>query len=425
LVTTSAIEVAAGLGLVLAPALVTGLLLGEELVAPASVVVARVAGIALIAIGATCWLARASAGMGGRTDVIAGLFIYNTAVPVVLVHAAMVLGMRGVGLWPAVILHTVLAFWCIGCLRSRRSSSKHHGVVRWVLLLGAATAPGTLTAQLLQPRDIDSLPSRPADHRIAYGADSLQFADLRLPEGAGPFPVAIVIHGGCWVSHFATLRSTAALADALRDSGIATWNVEYRRLDHPGGGWPGTFLDVAAAADYLPELARRFPLDLERVVAVGHSAGGHLALWLGGRSRLPPSSALYRPNPLRLTGAVSLGGPGDLADFTTYARSICGRPVIEELMGGPPAAVPERYAQGSPRELLPLGTPQSLIVGEHDPVVPAAARDRYVAAALAGGERVEAVSVPEAGHFEVIAPTSPAWATVRDRILSAFGRQRR
>lgn len=158
-------------------------------------------------------------------------------------------------------------------------------------LIGVTSLAAVLAGQGLRPADVNALPSRPADARVTYGADPLQFGDLRLPSGKGPFPVAVVIHGGCWVSTFATLQNTAAMADALRDAGIATWNVEYRRLDNPGGGWPGTFTDVGIAADHVRVLAKTYPLDLSRVLAVGHSAGGHLALWLAGRSAAPPSSS--------------------------------------------------------------------------------------------------------------------------------------
>jgi acetyl esterase/lipase len=184
-----------------------------------------------------------------------------------------------------------------------------------------------------------------------------------------------VIHGGCWVSTFAALENTAAVADALRDLGIATWNVEYRRLDQEGGGWPGTFADVAAATDYLPILAKKYPLDLSRVVAVGHSAGAHLTLWLAARSRLPARSVLFRESPQRLKAAVAIGGPGDLRNFTTYERDVCHGPVIERLLGGTPESVPERYAQASPIELLPFGVPQVLIIGSEDGAVPPNARN--------------------------------------------------
>lgn len=294
-----------------------------------------------------------------------------------------------------------------------------HRARRLLCLSLLALLPWTAadSAQRLRPRDVDALPSRPAESRIAYGTDPLNYGDLRLPRGDGPFPVVIVVHGGCWVSRFATLQNTAALSDALRDAGVATWNVEYRRLDQPGGGWPGTFLDVAAAADHVRVLAKQHPLDLNRVVAVGHSAGGHLALWLAARPRLDAGSELRRENPLKLAGAVALGGPGDLRDFTMYDESICGSSVVEQLLGGPPESVPRRYAQASPAELLPFGTQQVLIVGEQDGVMPPASRDRYVAAARKAGDKIDLVVIPDAGHFEVIAPTTSAWPIVRDRVL--------
>lgn len=277
------------------------------------------------------------------------------------------------------------------------------------LLLLVSAVP-TASQGRMRPRDIDALPSRKADARLTYGANPLNYGDLRLPKGAGPFPLAIIIHGGCWISTFATLQNTAALANALSDAGVATWNVEYRRLDNPGGGWPGTLLDVAAAADHVREIAKKYPIDASRAVAVGHSAGAHLALWLAARHRLPADSELRRgaAEPLKLAAAVALGGPGDLRDFTTYASSVCGSPVIEQLLGGPPVKVPARYAQASPAELLPLGTKQLLIVGGNDGVMPARSRDSYVAAARKAGDDVELVVIPEAAHFEVIAPKTEA-----------------
>lgn len=294
-----------------------------------------------------------------------------------------------------------------------RASSR---LVLTVCLLAGLTFSAS-QAQRLRPRDIDALPSKPADTKIPYGRGDLQFGELRLPKGSGPFPVALVIHGGCWVSKFATLQNTAALADALRDAGIATWNIEYRRLDNPGGGWPGTFTDIGEATDFLREIAKAHPLDLARVVTIGHSAGGHLALWTAARSRLPKGSPLWRENPLPLRAAIALGGPGDLRGFQAYAQQICGAEnVIDKLMGGAPDAVKERYAQASPVELLPLGVRQVLIVGADDGVMPVNARESYEAAARKAGDTVEVIVVP-GGHFEVIAPTSTAWPTVRDTVV--------
>ncbi len=138
-------------------------------------------------------------------------------------------------------------------------------------------------------RDILTRPAPPVDHRLSYGTDEFQFGDLRLPKGAGPHPVAIVIHGGCWMSEYG-LSYMGHLSAALTEAGVATWCVEYRRVGNQGGGWPGTFEDVARAADHLRKIAKTYPLDLNQVIAVGHSAGGHLALWLAARKLLPKDS---------------------------------------------------------------------------------------------------------------------------------------
>ena len=154
-----------------------------------------------------------------------------------------------------------------------------------------------------------------------------------------------------------------------------------------------------------------------RFLTVGHSAGAHLALWAAAHAKLPKTSPLYRASPLPLRAAIALGGPGDLKNFYEYAARICGSNVIDSLMGGAPSAVADRYAQGSPYELLPLKVRQVLIVGVQDGVMPPPAREAYAAAATKAGDRVEIVEVP-GGHFEVIAPTSAAWPTVRDMIVS-------
>ena len=159
---------------------------------------------------------------------------------------------------------------------------------------------------LMSDYGISVLEKAPRGEKFSYGEDPLQFGELYLPAGDGPFPVVVLIHGGCWLAEFdqAHLRS---LAVAARDSGFAVWNVEYRRVGNPGGGWPGTFLDVAAGTDYLRELARQHPLDLEQVVPVGHSAGGHLALWLAMRSQL---TAKERRIPCRSASAQGGAGAG-------------------------------------------------------------------------------------------------------------------
>jgi acetyl esterase/lipase len=301
-------------------------------------------------------------------------------------------------------------------------SSRVPLTLRAAALALLAAAPAS-AQRMLRPADIDALPSKPADARIAYGPDSMQFGDLRLPPGDGPFPVAIVIHGGCWVERYASVRNSSAIADALRDAGVATWNVEYRRADSRGGGWPNTFIDVAMAAEHLREVAKAHPLDLTRVVTVGHSAGGHLALWLAALPRVPASSPVARANPLPIHGVVGLASIADLRGYRAIEKDMCGE-VVDALMGGAPDAVPERFAAGSPAELLPTGVPQVQVVGTLDRVMPPAARDDWAAKVRASGDAIDLVVLEGLGHHEVMSPRTAAFPAIRDAVLR-FARPKR
>ncbi len=264
------------------------------------------------------------------------------------------------------------------------------------------------------PADITALHSKPADVRIPYGKDPMQFGDLRLPKKSGMHPVAIVIHGGCWVTKFADINNIAAFADALRDEGIATWSIEYRILGDKGGGWPGTFQDIAAAVDLLPRIAKKYSLDLSNVIVIGQSAGGHFALWVAGRHNLPPTSVLYKKNPLAVRGVISLGGVPDLLAFREQAKKICDSgDVIDELVGeGTITNYTKDFKEASPSELLPLGTKQILIYGEDDASVPVKFGDDYKKMALSKGDNVTVITVKYAGHHEYIVPNSVTWPVV-------------
>jgi acetyl esterase/lipase len=266
--------------------------------------------------------------------------------------------------------------------------------------------------KLLTVDDNVRLPSVPADHRLPYGSDPAQFGDLYLPSRPGPHPVVILLHGGCWRDQYG-LEPLGQLCVALAGEGLAIWNVEYRRLGN-GGGWPATFIDVATAADALRDIARQYALDLARVVAVGHSAGGHLALWLAGRHRLPLDSPLYAAAPLALRGAVALAAVPDLIEGVR--RALC-RGAISDLVGGRPEVVPERYRQASPLALLPLGVPQWHIAGRDDPTVPVDYLEQYVAVA-AQQDDVRLDILAATGHFEPVVANTPAWATVRQAVLT-------
>jgi len=254
--------------------------------------------------------------------------------------------------------------------------------------------------------------------RITYGGAQQQFGELRVPPGPGPHPVLVLIHGGCWHRSF-DLQYFSHLADALtRETGAATWNIEYRRLGDPGGGWPGSFLDVANATDQIRALAERHHLDVDRVVAVGHSAGGQLALWLAARDQLVPGSAPYRPNPLKLRGVVGLAA---ITDLVAYSRPQGGcNAAVGELLGGPPERQLARYQQASPRELLPLGVPQWLIQGVGDPIVPLASVRAYASAAKDAGDTVTVEEIAGAGHFEPALPGTSAWPALLAAVRAAL-----
>lgn len=268
-----------------------------------------------------------------------------------------------------------------------------------VLFLAMAMG-GCRTAQHMTTPILDLTPP-PADARIAYGEAPQQFGDLRVPQGPGPYPVAIVIHGGYWRSAYG-LEHIGHLCAALTRAGVATWSLEYRRIGDPGGGWPACGDDVLRGAEYLQPLARRYPLDLARVVAVGHSAGGQLALWLAAQHKVA------------LRGVVSLAGVTDLRRAWELGLS---RGVVLELMGGTPQEQPERYRRASPIELLPFGVPQRLVHGISDDTVPIEMSRRFQAAAAVAGDDTRLIELTDAGHFDLIDPRTKAWARVQSTVL--------
>jgi len=233
--------------------------------------------------------------------------------------------------------------------------------------------------------------------RHRYGSHFHQFGDLLVPEGAGPFPVAVVLHGGFWREQF----SLDLMDDHTRDlsrRGFAAWNVEYRRVGEvSGGGYPVTLEDVAAAVDALAGFDA--PLDLDRVVAIGHSAGGHLALWAAGREDAA----------VRLAGVVSQAGVSDLREAD---RLGLGDGAAAELMGGHAGELPDAYAEASPIERLPLRVPALLVHGEDDDRVPASMSSAYAEAARTADDEVEVILRPGEDHFVHLDIDGGAWADV-------------
>jgi acetyl esterase/lipase len=234
---------------------------------------------------------------------------------------------------------------------------------------------------------LTDLPPPAADVRLAYGREPKQFGDLRLPAVDRPLPLAIVVHGGSWKAIY-NLIHTGHLCEALGEARIATWNVEYRSVGDPGGAWPGAGDDVAAAVEFVDELVAEYPLDAQRIVLVGHSAGGQLALWAAKRAKLPVV-ALAAVSDLR-ESATRVGREGDVARF----------------LGGMPDEADERYRKASPREVLPLGVRQILVHGTADEDVPYAQSASYADAA---GDDAELITLEGAGHFEPIDPQAREW----------------
>jgi len=277
-----------------------------------------------------------------------------------------------------------------------------------------------LPAPLLTWVDLTSRPRPRPDATITYGPDHLQKVDLWLPAGSGPLPVVLMVHGGCWQTSIADRSLMDWVAGDLCDNGVAVWNIDYRGVDRAGGGYPGTFLDAAAAADLLAAEAERFRLDVGRLVAVGHSAGGHLALWLAARGQLPTTSALHRTNPLPIAHVISLGGLPDLDATAASPDNGCGTAVVARLTGAPSPGRPDVFADTSVPRLLPIGAVQQLVNGREDRIVPFRLATDYLARAIAAGDQAVLHTVEATGHVELIAPGTAAWITARRLILSAL-----
>lgn len=248
--------------------------------------------------------------------------------------------------------------------------------------------------------------------KIQYGEDPLQFGNLIMPTSSSKSPLVMIIHGGCWSNSYDYTLMDDMAAD-LAKRGYATWNIEFRRIEDEGGGWPGTFVDVANAFKHLTQMAKEYPFDINNIIVTGHSSGGHLALMLGAQPQLKANSQIKVNDLPNIKGIVSLAGITDLSTFIT--PDWCGSNILK-LVGGNPDEYPDRYLEGSPISYLPLGIPHKLINGINDKRVSIDHITPYSVRAEEVGDSFELLSVPDAGHFEVIEPGSVAWKT----ILGAF-----
>jgi len=280
----------------------------------------------------------------------------------------------------------------------------------WLVALMSAFFAQAAMAEPATVQDYMNQPQAKADVRIAYGPEPAQVVELFLPKGRGPHPVVVLIHGGCYLAEYQGLAQTSGIAADLARRGYAVWNVEYRKLGEAGAGYPGTFLDVADAVDRIRAEAPKHRLDARRVLAVGHSAGGHLALWAAARSRLPKTSPLWRADPLKIRAVVSLGGIGDLQGQADIFAGACGPEPIPRIIGLADRA--DAYADTSPAELLPSGARVVMISGDLDHVMPPPTGQAYAERARKAGDRAEAVAIPGASHFDVVIPTTEAWKIV-------------
>lgn len=272
--------------------------------------------------------------------------------------------------------------------------------------------------------DILSRPAPTPDHRVTYGSELWQFGDLWIPETAhhAHLPLVVFFHGGWWKSEY-DLGYAGHLCRALKNAGIATWSVEYRRVGETGGGWPNTFLDAAAGLDFVKKLADRWPLDVSRVISMGHSAGGHLAFWAAGRRQISPLSEIFKPPQVSLIGAVALAGAVDLrltielSGDSTFAHD---KEEVYALLGGKPSEVPERYGSANPGDLLAFGIPQILVQGTADDQIPPQLPSRWAELSRRMGDSVVTSIIPDADHFDVVDPESHAWATVLHLVRKAL-----
>jgi acetyl esterase/lipase len=261
------------------------------------------------------------------------------------------------------------------------------------------------------------LPVLPADHRIPYGPDPAQFGDLWLPANASAsrLPLVVFFHGGWWKSEY-DLGYAGYLCQALKRAGFAVWSVEYRRLGATGGGWPETFQDASAGFEFIATLAKRYPLDLARVITMGHSAGGHLAFWIAGRFHLTEGNLLVRTGlHAAPSGALSLAGAVDLRNAIQLSSTPGFEHVrdrIRTFMGGLPAEQPRRYRDGDPGELRPLPVRQILIQGLNDDQIPPDLPLQWLKVANTDGTAASLTIIPDADHFDVVDPRSAAWPKV-------------
>jgi acetyl esterase/lipase len=294
-----------------------------------------------------------------------------------------------------------------------------------VLLLAAACTPAPAPATsateeapaAVQPNnatygtDANLAASKP-DAILRYADHPRGFAELRLPKGRGPFPLAVIYHGGCWKTGIASQAYMAPLATRWQQQGIATLNVDYREVGD-GGGWPGSFADWEASAELIDEVVRRYPVKRGWVTLVGHSAGALPALWLARMNGQEGPTGLRSVVPV--AGAIVLDGPGDVGDERAAFDALCQFSAVDPFMGGAPQQVPERYQAISP-SWIPPRFERVLFVQARLPAPSAAT----LAALGHEGARVSVRENPGASHFAILTPGNPVYEANEPAMLAAL-----
>jgi acetyl esterase/lipase len=299
--------------------------------------------------------------------------------------------------------------------RSRASFKRILAILTAILMTNAS-------AQTLTFKDVLDRTPRPAPpHKVTYGSHPDQYAELWLPEALGTLlPVVVLIHGGCWRADLPGPELVAFLSQAIAQKGVAVWSVTYRRVGTKAENfspYPDTFLDVAAAADKLREIAPRYKLDLNRVITTGHSAGGHLAIWLAARPKIASTSPLYAATPLPVKATVGIAALADLQYAKSASAHACGSDTVDLLINTKQRK-DAAYLDTSVTPLLPLGVSQTLISGVYDGIVAPAHALRYRERAKAKGEMVTLLTLDDSGHFELIAPWTAPGALVVESIIN-------
>ncbi len=297
-----------------------------------------------------------------------------------------------------------------------------------IIALFMLTSTMPTLGQTLTFKNILDRADRPSpDHKIPYGDHADQYGELWLPKNPAksPIPIVALLHGGCWRADLPGPELVSFLAEALRAEGVAVWSVTYRRVgtktektDEKFSPYPNTFLDVIRASEKLRELAPKYGLDINRVVTAGHSAGGHLALWLAARPNLPADSPLRVADALAIHAVVGIAALADLAYTRAASAHACGADTVDKLIDTK-ARGDAAFGDTSVVSLLPLNVPQILVSGVYDGIAAPAHALRYRERAAAKNEMVQLVTIDNAAHFELIAPWTDAGREVIKQIMAA------